>query len=64
YIPCKSLSIEYWKEHNLNGFNNQQKKAITNEKTRDIGITILCDDDGKFQISHWPPLPIEDSVAI
>ncbi|CAF4618710.1 unnamed protein product, partial [Rotaria magnacalcarata] len=30
----------------------------------DIGITILCDDDGKFQISHWPPLPIEDSVAI
>ena len=27
-------------------------------------MTIVCDDDGKFQIIHWPPLPIEDSVAI
>ncbi|CAF1028589.1 unnamed protein product [Rotaria sordida] len=61
YIPCKSLSIEYWKEYN---FNNQQKKTIINEKIRDIGMTILCDDDGKFQIIHWPPLPVEDSVAI
>ena len=30
----------------------------------DIGMTIVCDDDGKFQIVHWPPLPVEDSVAI
>lgn len=27
-------------------------------------MTIVCDDDGKFQINHWPPLPVEDSVAI
>ncbi len=30
----------------------------------DIGMTILCDNEGKFQIQHWPPLPINDSVAI
>ncbi len=30
----------------------------------DIGMTIVCDDDGKFQIIHWPPLPVEDSIAI
>ncbi|CAF0730411.1 unnamed protein product [Rotaria sp. Silwood1] len=64
YMPCKSLSIEYWKEYNLNHLNHQQKKIMINEKIRDIGMTILCDDDGKFQIIHWPPLPIEDSVAI
>ncbi|CAF4343598.1 unnamed protein product, partial [Adineta steineri] len=61
YIPCKSFNIEYWKEYNL---NNQQKKTTINEKNRDIGMTIVCDDDGKFQIIHWPPLPVEDSVAI
>jgi hypothetical protein len=27
-------------------------------------MTIVCDEDGKFQIQHWPPLPIDDSVAI
>jgi len=27
-------------------------------------MTIVCDDDGKFQIIHYPPLPIEDSIAI
>jgi hypothetical protein len=27
-------------------------------------MMIVSDDDGKFQIIHWPPLPIEDSVAI
>jgi hypothetical protein len=27
-------------------------------------MTIVCDDDGKFQIIHWPPLPIDDSIAI
>jgi len=27
-------------------------------------MTIVCDDDGKFQIIHWPPLPVEDSIAI
>jgi len=27
-------------------------------------MTILCDNEGKFQIQHWPPLPIDDSVAI
>ncbi|CAF0807683.1 unnamed protein product [Adineta steineri] len=61
YIPCKSFNIEYWKEYNL---NNQQKKTTINEKNRDIGMTVVCDDDGKFQIIHWPPLPVEDSVAI
>jgi hypothetical protein len=30
----------------------------------DIGMTIQCDNEGKFQIQHWPPLPIDDSVAI
>jgi hypothetical protein len=30
----------------------------------DIGMTIVCDDEGKFQIIHWPPLPIGDSIAI
>ena len=30
----------------------------------DIGMTIQCDDEGKFQIIHWPPLPVEDSVTI
>ncbi|UJR25327.1 hypothetical protein I4U23_006678 [Adineta vaga] len=64
YIPCKSFNIEYWKEYNLNGFNNSQKKPMVNERFRDFGMTIVCDDDGKFQIMHWPPLPIEDSVAI
>lgn len=58
YMPCKSLNIEYWKEYS---FNYQQKKP---DKNRDIGMTIVCDDDGKFQIIHWPPLPIEDSVTI
>lgn len=57
-MPCKSLNIEYWKEYS---FNYQQKKP---DKSRDIGMTIVCDDDGKFQIIHWPPLPVEDSVAI
>ncbi|CAF0742948.1 unnamed protein product [Adineta ricciae] len=64
YIPCKSFNIEYWKEYHLNGFNNPHKKNMTNEKFRDFGMTIVCDDEGKFQIIHWPPLPIEDSVAI
>lgn len=27
-------------------------------------MTIVCDDEGKFQIIHWPPLPVGDSVAI
>ncbi len=27
-------------------------------------MTIVCDEDGKFQIQHWPPLPIDDSVVI
>ena len=27
-------------------------------------MTIVCDNDGKFQIQHWPPLPIDDTVAI
>ena len=27
-------------------------------------MTIVCDDEGKFQIIHWPPLPIEDSMEI
>jgi len=27
-------------------------------------MTILCNEDGKLQIQHWPPLPIDDSVAI
>ena len=35
-----------------------------NTEILDIGMTIICDDDGKFQIIHWPPLSIEDSVAI
>jgi hypothetical protein len=30
----------------------------------DIGMTIVCDENGKFEIQHWPPLPIDDSVAI
>ena len=30
----------------------------------DIGMTIICDDEGKFQIQHWPPLPVDDSIAI
>jgi hypothetical protein len=30
----------------------------------DIGMTIACDENGKFQIQHWPPLPVDDSVAI
>ena len=27
-------------------------------------MTIVCDDSGCFQIQHWPPLPIDDTVAI
>ena len=27
-------------------------------------MTILCDEDGKFEIQHWPPLCIDDTVAI
>ena len=27
-------------------------------------MTILCDDEGKFQIIHWPPLPVGDSIVI
>lgn len=30
----------------------------------DIGMGIACDDDGKLQINHWPPLAVEDSVPI
>jgi hypothetical protein len=30
----------------------------------DIGMSIHCDDEGKFTINHWPPLPIDDSVII
>ena len=30
----------------------------------DIGMNIICDDDGKLHIIHWPPLSVEDSVAI
>lgn len=30
----------------------------------DVGLTILCDEDGRFQIEHWPPLPIDDCVEI
>jgi len=33
-------------------------------KILDIGMTIACDENGKFQIQHWPPLPVDDSVAI
>lgn len=33
-------------------------------KFLDIGMTILCDEDGKFHIQHWPPLPVDDSVAV
>lgn len=61
YISCKSFNIEYWKESHL---NHLQKKSMNNEKSRDICMTIQCDDEGKFQIIHWPPLPVEDSVAI
>lgn len=27
-------------------------------------MTILCDEQGTLQIQHWPPLPIDDTVAI
>ncbi len=27
-------------------------------------MMIICDDNGKFQVQHWPPLPIDDSIAI
>ncbi len=27
-------------------------------------MTIICDENGKFRIQHWPPLPVDDSVAI
>ncbi len=27
-------------------------------------MTIACNEEGKFQIQHWPPLPVDDSVAI
>lgn len=30
----------------------------------DIGMTILCDEHGKLQIQHWPPLPIDDTISI
>lgn len=78
YIPCKSFNIEYWKEYNFN--NQQRKTIINekprgrrfdllylmelNFEILDIGMTIVCDDEGKFQIIHWPPLPIGDSIAI
>ncbi|CAF0853162.1 unnamed protein product [Rotaria sp. Silwood1] len=64
YNPCKSFYIEYWKEYTASINNNQQKKQILNGKNMDIGMTIICDDDGEFQIQHWPPLPIDDTVAI
>ena len=80
YIPCKSFTIEYWKDFSSNSPTNPQKKPITNEKSRgknskwtrvivcirsiDIGMSIHCDDEGKFSINHWPPLPIDDSVII
>ncbi|CAF1025919.1 unnamed protein product [Rotaria sordida] len=65
YNSCKSFSIEYWKDYTTNiNNNNQQKKQIPSGKNMDIGMTIVCDDDGKFQIQHWPPLPIDDTVAV
>ena len=27
-------------------------------------MMVVCDDEGKFQIIHWPPLPVGDSIAI
>lgn len=33
-------------------------------RVSDIGMTIQCDEEGKLQIQHWPPLPIDDTVAI
>ncbi|CAF4191122.1 unnamed protein product [Rotaria sp. Silwood2] len=64
YNPCKSFYIEYWKDYTATINNNPQKKQIFNGKNMDIGMTIICDDNGKYQIQHWPPLPIDDSVAI
>ncbi|CAF5146362.1 unnamed protein product, partial [Rotaria magnacalcarata] len=65
YNACKSFNVEYWKDYYANNSNNnQQKKTILNGKNIDIGMTILCDDDGKFQIQHWPPLPIDDTIAV
>ncbi|UJR23584.1 hypothetical protein I4U23_026573 [Adineta vaga] len=64
YTGCKSFTVEYWKEYSTNTANTQLKKQIGNGKPLDIGMTILCDDNGKFQIQHWPPLPVDDSVVI
>ncbi|CAF3177384.1 unnamed protein product [Rotaria socialis] len=65
YSACKSFNVEYWKDYYANNSNNnQQKKTILNGKNIDIGMTILCDNDGKFQIQHWPPLPIDDTIAV
>ena len=36
YSPCKSFTIEYWKEYNANVINYQQKKQIIYGKN--IGI--------------------------
>jgi hypothetical protein len=35
-----------------------------NELFSDIGMTIGCNEDGKFQIQHWPPLPVDDAVEV
>ncbi|CAF0747923.1 unnamed protein product [Adineta ricciae] len=66
YVPCKSFSVEYWKDYSTNTLNNntQSRKQVANGKAIDIGMTIICDDEGKFQIQHWPPLPVDDSIAI
>jgi len=64
YSPCKTFKIEYWKEFSSKPSQQTIKKSILQEKTRDIGFSIVCDDEGQFSIHHWPPLPIDDSVSI
>ncbi|CAF1670267.1 unnamed protein product, partial [Didymodactylos carnosus] len=73
YVACKSLTIEYWKDYvHSNNIQKkppppqqQQQQQQSNVQSRsDIRMTIICNDDAKFQISHFPPLSIKDSLAI
>lgn len=64
YTACKSFNIEYWKDYNSIVNANQTKKPNVQGKSYDIGMTILCNDEGILHIEHWPPLPIDDSMEI